>query len=110
MISIGEAAKSTGLSCSAQPHYRVYVEEFEEFVPELDEVPYSESRQICGASRKSTHSLETGSVTKSAAKTQSCASVEEAYNLSSNMLSSRLLMIHDTRGSCENDKAELTRG
>lgn len=39
MISIGEAAKSTGLSCSAQPHYRVYVEEFEEFVPELDEVP-----------------------------------------------------------------------
>lgn len=39
MTSIGEAAKSTGLSCSVQPYYRVYVEEFEEFVPELDEVP-----------------------------------------------------------------------
>lgn len=38
MISTGGAAKPIGISCSVQPYYRVYVEELEEFVPELNEV------------------------------------------------------------------------
>jgi len=37
-------------------------------------------------------------------------SVEKAYYLASHMLPPRLLVVHNTRRSCEDDVSELTRG
>lgn len=40
----------------------------------------------------------------------SCFLIEKPYYLSSDMLSSCLLVIHDARRSCKNDKAKLSGG